>query len=76
MGVLALSRASSRWFSPVWRGQCCLAGLSKTCRQLGKITSLAEELAVCVDHLDIHLQVTFNLLGKTWLKRCATPIAN
>jgi len=41
-----------------------LAGLGKARHQLGQIAAFAEELAVSVDHFDIHFQVVFNLLRR------------
>ena len=43
-----------------WHRQRCLAGSGEPRRQLSQVTPFAQELALPVDHLDVHAQVTFD----------------
>lgn len=45
-------------------GQRGLAGLCKTCGQFGQVAAFAKELALAVDHFQVHLQVAFYLLRR------------
>ncbi|MCY1431737.1 hypothetical protein D9M71_477130 [compost metagenome] len=55
--------------------QRSLAGLGEACGQLGQIAAFAEELALRIDHLDVHLQVAFQLsrsVGPGFLRHAGT----
>ena len=54
-------------------GQGRLAGFGEPCGELGQVTAFAEELALAVDHFQVHLQVVFHLLRRLGPRLIADP---